>query len=349
MLDDSTALKHNTDDTTRNKAGGSVDGATVQDHDAGLLPLGYWNISKLALITIIGAMLGLMAAIFWMRQTTPAYTATMIVGPTAQLGLAGMGVRMPASPVIAAQSQGEQHAEESVSDFEHFRRLLTTPAVAAVIAEDERFMQQLLVNRWRQDKQRWQPPDTDHDQRLVNWLRGTADHALTPPPLDLGDRARFTAVYGADGNYLAGWLGDRLAIRRVGESAMYAVSIRHPDRAVALDLLIRLFNQADRMLREEAKRRVDVQIGHLQRQMARTDLASHRQGMTDLLARELQTSLMLGVDLPFSADMIEPPYAPTVADWPAPLPIAGISMLAGGALAFALGFGWIDRRRRALS
>jgi hypothetical protein len=164
----------------------------------------------------------------------------------------------------------------------------------------------------------------------------------------LGDRARFTAVYGTNGHYLAGWIERKLAIRRLGESAMYAVTIRHEDRAVALELLKRLFDSADRLLREEAKRRVDIQVAHLQQQMQRTELASHRLGMTDLLTRALQTSLMLGVDLPFSADLIEPPYAPTVADWPAPLPIAGISMLAGGVLGFALGFAWIDRRRRVV-
>ena len=351
MLDEGVRLKRdamppNDPNSSRDGAGAS---AGMPSYPTDLLPFTYWNISKLALITILGGMIGLMAGIIWMRTTTPAYTATMVVGPTAQLGLAGMGFRMPTTAAPTSELRGEQHAEERVSDFEHFRRLLTSPQVAGLISTEEPFMQKLVSDRWRGDAKRWDRPDTDHDQRLTNWLRGTATPTVSWQAEANTKPARFATVYGDDGQFFAGWLHPRVAIRRVGETAMYEVSFRHTDRDVALGLLQRLFDRTDRLLRQEAKRRVDIQIEHLNRQMQRTDLASHRQGMAELLARELQTSLMLGVDLPFAADMIESPQALTVADWPAPLPIAGVGILAGGCLAFALGFAWIDRRRRVVS
>ncbi|MEO0391951.1 MAG: hypothetical protein AAF213_01750 [Pseudomonadota bacterium] len=352
MLDEGIRLKRKLDNPTPGGGGAHGDepvGQNTAPFDTpgnAFLPFTAWNISKLAMVTVIGGMIGLMVAIFWMRNTTPAFTATMVVGPTAQLGLAGRGMRVPNVNPTLSSNLSELHTDERVSDFEHFRRIMTSAAILASITRDEAFMRRLMPDRWDADSRRWQVPEADDDGRLTNWLRGTALPFTLAQPAAAPQGDSYVEVYGADGGYLAGWLKRQLLIRRVGETAMYSVSFRHVDREISLGLLKRLYERADRDLRREAKRRIDIQVAYLTTQMQRTDLASHRQAMSELLARELQTSLMLGVDLPFAADMIEPPEAARMADWPAPLPIAGVALLVGALLGFAIGFAWIDRQRR---
>ncbi|MEM6903420.1 MAG: hypothetical protein AAF556_09315, partial [Pseudomonadota bacterium] len=122
------------------------------------------------------------------------------------------------------------------------------------------------------------------------------------------------------------------------------LSFRHRDRTVAIDTLLWLSNQADGLLRAEARRRVAVQIEHLTTQMARTDLASHREALGSLLAHELQLSMMLAVELPFARDVIEDVVAPQRPDWPAVLPVLGVAGLFGLFAGLGLAFAIANRR-----
>ncbi|MBV6631905.1 MAG: hypothetical protein KI792_02600 [Alphaproteobacteria bacterium] len=288
---------------------------------------------------LAGLVLALLAAMIWLRAVDAEYTATIVVGPTAQAGLVGMGLRIPAGTAndVTANPM-ERRADEVLTDFEHFRQLLVSPVTAMGLAKDEAAMRALRFNLWKAEASdgsgHWVPAGSAWHHRLADWIRGV-DAGDSP-----GNAARYIGAYGDDGVHLSQWLSQEVSIVKVGETALYRLSLRHRDRDVAIATLSWLTDQADALLRAEARRRVAVQIDHLTTQMARADLASHREALSRLLTQELQLSMMLAVDLPFARDVIEQVTAPRRPDWPAVLPMLGVSALfglfAGLGLAIAL-------------
>ena len=298
---------------------------------------------RLGLAAVIGALIGLCLAVIWLRMTVPEYTAKAIIGPTAQSGLVGMGLRVPQLATPGQITTPLEHrADELVSDFEHFRQTLDAPATARQIMADEAFMRRVSLGLWQPTREQWSVPDRSVAAVLAGLLRGSQGAEATA-----SGQVSFRAMINDDGEYLADWLSDHLAIRRIGETAMYRVSLRHPDRSVALELVTRLLRLTDAGLRQEAQRRVETQIAHLREQMEQAQLASHREAMNRLLTEQLQIAMMLAVDLPFAADIIEPPSALRMPDWPAPLPVAGLALLAGACLGIGCAVALANRRREA--
>jgi len=296
--------------------------------------------SFIALALLVGGALGLLCGVLALRLTTPAYTASMVVAPTSGNGIAGLGLRVPEPLVPAGQAEGsslnERRAGEVVSDFEYFRHLLTAAHTASVLAADEALMRRLFPSHWHADKGEWTALDQGALTSLSAWLSGTGKST--------GAGNDFTSANGDDGVALSLCLRRNLDVLRLGESALYRLRLRHHDRAVALELLQRLVSTADGSMRAEARRRTETQIEHLNRQIEATVIASHREAMTALLSRYLQTDMMLAVDLPFAADVIEPPTASRQPDWPPALAVAAACMLAAMTLALILLFAWQQRR-----
>lgn len=291
---------------------------------------------------LLGLLFGLVAAVLWLRSEPPRYTASMVIAPTARSGIVGMGLRVPVSRAIGeTQTPNERHRDELVSDFEHFRQLLTAPAVAAALTGDEGFMRRLRTDLWREPPAGWRSPASLPMRRWSDWLTGRQGG---PDPNDGAVFNSYRTRVDAGGVELSDWLKHRVELARIGESAMFRVSFRHPDRAVAMETLQRLSDSADRLMRREAVRRVDVQMAHIRDELGKTALTAQREALSELLAEQLQLSMMLAVDLPYAADRIEPPTAPIWPDWPAPLPVLAVSMLAGLALSQLLVFGWFNRR-----
>lgn len=290
---------------------------------------------------LLGMLLALLAAVLWLRAVEAEYTATIVVGPTAQAGLVGMGLRIPAQPGDLTTNPMERRADEVLTDFEHFRQLLASPITSIDLARDEQAMRALRHDLWRANADgadgSWQPAGSAWHQRLADLIRGVeADQAESSN--------RYIEAYGDDGVHLAAWLARQVSVVKIGETALYRLSFRHRDRAVAIGTLAWLTDQADSLLRVEARRRVAIQIDHLTEQMQRTDLASHRDALSRLLGQELQLSMMLAVDLPFARDVIEQVTAPRRADWPAVLPMLGVAGLLGLFAGLGIAFGMANRQ-----
>ncbi|HYH39223.1 MAG TPA: hypothetical protein VD860_13445 [Azospirillum sp.] len=258
----------------------------------------------------------LLLAVLGLRLVPAQHTASMVVGPTARTGVAAMGPRMPVHGADGAFGLAEPGTgEETLSDFSRFLELLGSVPVAARLMADPGLAPRLFPERW--DGAGWVAP-TGVGAALKRLALGLAGREDWVEP---------------DAEAVAARLRRMLVVAPVGTSPMRRLSLRHTDRAFALDLLGRVAAAADAHLRAEASRRSAAQVAHVRAKLGTVTQADHRRPLVDLLAEQERVSLLIEVDLPFAADPIQPPAAARQPDWPDPL------LVLPGALAGGLALG----------
>lgn len=272
---------------------------------------------------LVGTAGGIALAVCALWLVTPAYTAAMVIGPTARVGSAAMGARVPTLSGRDSAAMAEPGAgDESLSDFARYLELFGSGPVAEQLARDPGVLHALFPDRWDAQTQGWRPPAgvVPAAKRALLALVGRQDW-VEP-----------------DGERVARALRDRLVIDMLRSGPMRRVTLRHPDRATALDLLGRIAAATDAHLRAEAARRSAAQIAHIRDRLGAVTVAEHRQALSDLLLDQERVAMMIGVDLPFAADMIQPPVAAALPDWPNPavvVPLAGLAGLAAACFALS--------------
>ncbi|WP_454018307.1 hypothetical protein [Azospirillum sp. Marseille-Q6669] len=266
-----------------------------------------------------------MASVTALRLVVPQYTAVMVIGPTARVGAAAMGARLPVligrESAAAASEPGP--GDEILSDFARYLQLFTSIPVAERMMADPLLLRGLFPDRWDGEVEAWRP---------------------APGPMASAKRM-FLALVGwsdwvePDAERVASALQDRLTVDMVGSGPMRRLRLRHADRAMALRILSAAAQATDAHLRAEASRRSAAQIAHARARLAGITVAEHRQALANLLSEQERIAMMIEVDLPLAADAIEPPAAAQRPDWPNPLrvvPMAALVGLMAGAITVSL-------------
>lgn len=276
-----------------------------------------------------GLLAGLLLSIAVLRATPPRFTATMVVGPTARVGAAAMGARVPMlvgrETAFATAEPGP--GDEILSDFARYLQLLGSVPVARRLMADPTLVQALFPARWDAAARSWRPP---------------------PGPLAWAKRSLFALVGRSewvepDAARVAQALRDRLVVEMLRTGPMHRIRLRDTDRARALRLLTAITAAADAHLRAEAARRSAAEIAHIRERLTVITAAEDQRALSALLAEQERLSMMIAVDLPFAADPIEPPGVADQPDWPDPVtvvPLAGLAGLAAGAVVFNLRRTW---------
>jgi uncharacterized protein involved in exopolysaccharide biosynthesis len=97
--------------------------------------------------------------------------------------------------------------------------------------------------------------------------------------------------------------------------------LKYYDRGFAITLLYALHEAADNVLREEAARRSAAISEYIEKQMPTVNLQEHREILSEILASQERIRILVAVDLPYAADIVEPPTAGLQPDSPQPWPI----------------------------
>ncbi|KPF86810.1 hypothetical protein IP70_06595 [alpha proteobacterium AAP38] len=263
---------------------------------------------------LLCACAGLTLTILALHLVTPRYTASLIVGPTGRSGPAAMGPRAPALSPAAGRGIAEQgSAEELVSDFSRYLALLTSVPVAERLVRDQELMHRLFEDAWDAEAGRWRPP-TGPGSMLVRGLRWLAGHAVWSPP-DAVDLSRHLKKY--------------LAIESVSGGPLRRLVYRHEERDFALLLLTRLHAATEAHLRAEAERRLRAEMTHVNGRLSGIANLDRSRLLSGMVTEQEEMLMMLDVGLPYAADLLEPPAAAALADWPNPVPLIPAGALAG--------------------
>lgn len=288
-----------------------------------LTALSGWRV--LAVFALAGVTLALGA--LWV--VPPEHTVVMIVGPTARVGSAAMGARIP---VMAGRESALGAAEpgpgdEALSDYARYLELFGSGPVAERLAGDPAFLRSLFPERWSAEEGEWRPPPglLPMVKRLLLALVGRRDW-VEP-----------------DAERVARALRDRLVIDMVRSGPMRRIALRHRDRGAGLEMLGRIAAATDAHLRAEAARRSAAQIAHVKARLAGVTVTEHRRALNDLLSDQERVAMMIEVDLPFAADPIQAPTASALPDWPNPVavvPLSGLVGLLAGAFVLSVRAAW---------
>ncbi|TWA76049.1 hypothetical protein FBZ83_12037 [Azospirillum brasilense] len=266
-------------------------------------------------ILLIGTALGVVASVTSLRLVVPQYTAVMVIGPTARVGAAAMGARLPVliGREAAAAASEPGPGDEILSDFARYLQLFTSIPVAERMMADPLLLRGLFPDRWDEEAGGWRPAPgaMASAKRLFLALVGRSDW-VEP-----------------DAERVASALRDRLTVDMVGSGPMRRLRLRHADRAMALRILSAAAQATDAHLRAEASRRSAAQIAHARARLAGITVAEHRRALADLLSEQERIAMMIEVDLPLAADAIEPPAAAQRPDWPNPVTVVPFAALAG--------------------
>lgn len=263
---------------------------------------------------LLCALSGLSLTVLALHLVTPCYTVSMVVGPPGRSGPAAMGPRAPALSPAAGRGIAEQgSAEEVVSDFARYLALLTSVPVAERLTADTELMRGLFKEAWDPETGRWRPPPGIGPRmvRSLRWLAG--DDGWAPP--DAVDLSRL--------------LKKELAVEAVNEGPLRRLVYRHERRDFALLLLTRLHGATEAHLRAEAERRLKAEMAHVNGRLSGISNLDRSRQLTGMVAEQEETLMMLEVGLPYAADLLEPPAAPALADWPNPVPLIPAGTLAG--------------------
>lgn len=278
------------------------------------------DLLRVGLFALLAGLAAALSAVVVLRLTEPQHTAALTVGPTARSGGAGAGLRALDLGGGAASVAEPGPADEVLSDFSRYLELLRALPTAQALAADRDLMIRLFPAQWDAAAQSWGPPSGVW-ATLKRGVLALADRPGWSPP---------------DAVALADLLRRRVVVTPVGTGPLRRVAFRHADRDFALAVLSRLAQTADGRLKTEAARRAGAQIDHIRARLAAGGMPDeHRTALSRLLLEQEQVLIALGVDLPFAADVLEPPHAAALPDSPDVLLTTGASGLAGFALASA--------------
>ena len=141
-----------------------------------------------------------------------------------------------------------------------------------------------------------------------------------------------------DGRDLARFLRSRIQVQQIGNTPLRRISYRHPDPEFARLLLNRLYATTEHQLRAIAIRGNSRMIDEYERMVRATSDLEHKRALWATLIGHEQFAMMMNVDLPLAADLMEPAVCDALPDTPDPAMVLPIAFMAGLVLGLILVF-----------
>ncbi len=120
------------------------------------------------------------------------------------------------------------------------------------------------------------------------------------------------------------WTAEKLSVylkRRIKLEPVAATPLRrlvylHPDRDFAVYLIGRIHRITDEMIRVSILQEVKGRIDYLSKALERTQNADHRRALTELLMEQERLKMLVSLDQPYAAAIVEPPASSVRVAWP---------------------------------
>jgi capsular polysaccharide biosynthesis protein len=245
---------------------------------------------------LVGAIviLSVIAAVAYLLLAQPKYDAVMVIaqppdslsGPTL-----GSGQSIAKDLGLFSQSTNDSYAR--------FQAGLTSTPLAQALTGDERLLRLMFTKRWSDETGTWKP-------------RGPIGNAL----YSLIGITRQAAPTDAD---ILDYLNTHVTLTSINDNQMFEVHLSGDDPAAARELLVRITAIVDGLVRAAFLERAEAQSAYLARALRESTLSEQRQVLIQMLFNEEQKKMLGKVDLPFSIDIVSPPwvgdipYAPKIA------------------------------------
>lgn len=145
------------------------------------------------------------------------------------------------------------------------------------------------------------------------------------------------APQGADD--LSRYLKKNVRIEPVSGTILRRLSYMHPDPQKAKLFLERIHKIADDTIRKSVSQETDERIIYLQQAIEQSVQPEQKRILTDMLIAQERMKMMVSINQPYAASVVEPPYVSARSAWPDPYLVYPLFILAGllaGFIAYGL-------------
>jgi hypothetical protein len=198
---------------------------------------------------------------------------------------------------------------------------LTSGATAQALLGDDRVKATIYETIWDPKSRSFHPPSG-----FLGGLRAAVKSALGLNP--------WHAPTAAD---MQRYLANNVVAREIGISDLYSVTYRNKDPEFARYFLLRVLAISDNYLRQQKLARARAYVDYLDLRLKFVTGLDQRQALLKLRSQQENFLMAASVNLPFSADIDDPPITPSRPTWPNLLIMAVLDIFFGGALAAAAG------------
>jgi uncharacterized protein involved in exopolysaccharide biosynthesis len=288
-----------------------------------------WRILALALA------IGLVGAAIKLHISVPLYTNQLQVVAVDQ----GKGASASQSQFAnIASLVGISVPSSTQNSFDIYLQGLVSRVAAERLAMDQNLMKRLYKSEWDPHSNRWYDP-APRKRALMNSIRGIVglpEQKWAPP-----DAAR-----------LAGLLASEVDVESDKQKPVVTIVYKSDNPQLGRDLLWRLNEAVDNVLRERVLARTSSYVDYLTAKLNTIGITDYREAIIGTLSSQEEMRMAASSRLPFVAE----PFGPTTssAQPTSPLPLVVylvaiiVSLLAGGAAAIWIQFkrpDWIRRHR----
>lgn len=253
-----------------------------------------------------GVLTGLMCAAFFIFFATPFYRAEMVVSPATPMNGAEVSSVGVDNNLSALRYLVQRMGAGNSSDFLRFETLYTGPSVATFLLKDPNILEGL-----RRDQS-------------SGFLKAKGDWS----PEKLSE-----------------YLEKRVKMAPVGSSELRKIYYNHPNRDFGVYFLGRIHALTDGLIRTNLKIQAQERVSYLQKAMTQTTNPEHRRALTALLMEQEHLLMLVSIDQPYAASIVEPPSASVKPAWPDKALVFPALTFAGALIGFVL-FGFLKALSR---
>lgn len=135
---------------------------------------------------------------------------------------------------------------------------------------------------------------------------------------------------------LSEYLQKRVRLEPVSGSPLRKLTYYHPNKDFSITMITHIHRIADEIIRARILREVSERILYLNNALSTVNNPDHRRNLADLLMEQERIKMMVSLDQPFSASIVEPASVSTHPKWPDAYLIYPIFLCVGLLLGFII-------------
>jgi len=224
------------------------------------------------------------------------YKAEMIVAPANPINGAEVSSLLADENLFALRYLVQRVGVGTSSDFTRFENMYAGPSVAEMLLQDENILKGLSMDR--------------------------AYGFLAP-------QKNWNAAR------LSEYLSKRVRIVPIGATPLRKMVYFHPNPEFASYLLTRIHVLTDALIRQTIKAEAIERVQYLSDAVQKTNNPEHRRALTTLLLEQERLRMLVSIDQPYAASVIEPASASDKPQWP------DLKLLVCAALVCGFLTGWL--------
>ncbi len=135
---------------------------------------------------------------------------------------------------------------------------------------------------------------------------------------------------------LSEYLKARVLLEPVSGTSLRRLVYLHPNKDFAKAMIARIHRITDEMIRVRFLHAVNERIDYLNSALSRTQNPDHRRSLVLLLMEQERLKMLVSLDQPFAASIVEPPSVSAKPRWPDPYLIYPVFMFVGLLIGFVV-------------